>query len=55
MKPPEPTEIDSVESIREAMIERRNKALIETNFNDAVLFTHCIGWLSFLQTWKDNP
>lgn len=42
--------IDPLETIRTAMIERRGQALTETQFNDAVLFSHAIWWLSALRS-----
>ena len=41
------TEIDTTTIIRDAMIERRNKALMDTNFDDAVLFSHVIAALAY--------
>lgn len=44
---PRSTEIDSTEVIRSAMIQRRNQALKESNFWDAVLFSHVIAALHY--------
>ena len=44
---PRSNEIDSTEFIRNRMIERRDKALINMQFNDAVLFSHVIAALAY--------
>jgi hypothetical protein len=46
-KPKIPSEVDSIEIVRDALILARNKALTSSNFSDAVLFSHAIAWLYY--------
>ncbi len=49
MKPKPPTETDSIESLRDAMIKRRNEAMKNwpEGINDSVLFSHVIAILAY--------
>lgn len=48
-RPKPPSETDSVESIRQSMIDRRNKLMKEwpEGIEDTVLFSHVIAWLYY--------
>ena len=45
--------LTSTQVIREAMIERRDTALKESNFSDAVLFSHVIAALAYCIKLED--
>lgn len=51
-KPKPPTEVDSCDEIRKAMIEKRNKCFDDWPgaIGDTVLFSHVIAWLGYCES-----